>query len=77
MNTRLFSALVAVPILLVLSIAPNLASSQGAKAADIANGRSPISDARLAGTRQQEPALSSPVASGRQTRECRILRICD
>lgn len=75
MKNRLLSAMVAVPILLVIFVSQGLASSS-LEIRDIQIALSEVSDAN-ATVYQSEPGLSAPVAKGRQSRKCRILRICD
>lgn len=75
MKTQLLSTIIAVPILLVLFISQSFASSN-LEIGDIQLGLSTglnTSTERY----QAETELSAPVAKGRRTRECRILRICD
>ncbi len=75
MKNRLLSAMVTVPILLVLFVSQSVASSS-LEIGDIQLG---LSNGRNASTEryQSETGLSAPVAKGRRTKECRILRICD
>lgn len=75
MKNRLLSAMVAVPILLVIFVSQSLANSS----VEIGDIQLALSNATNANAEpyQSEPGLSAPVAKGRRTKECRILRICD
>lgn len=73
MNTRLFSAIAAVPILLVLVVTQSLASSIDLKVADRQVALSKAIAVDVPDT-WSKPALKSPITKGRQRRECRILR---
>lgn len=75
MKNRLLSAMVAVPILLVIFVSQSVASSS-LEIGDIQLGLSNAINASSEPYRA-DTGLSAPVAKGRRTKECRILRICD